>query len=168
MAAMEAATQLTGDAQRAATGTLDSFNPATGERVGTVATVEPEAVQAIVDQVADVQPFWAQLSLEDRARYMRRTAQVIIDSLDDLSLLLAREQGKPRSEAYTMELLPTIDGLHWIADKGPKILADEKVRYPQIFWKAKKSWIAHEPLGVVGVIAPWNYPWSIPFGEVAI
>src|SRR3954469_8092576 len=166
MAAMEAATQP--QAARAQPGTLDSFDPATGQKVGTVATVRPGDVQGIVDEVAEVQPFWAQLSLDDRARYMRSATQVIIDSLNELSLLLAREQGKPRSEAYTMELLPTIDGLHWIADNGPTLLADEKLRYPQIFWKAKKSWIAHEPLGVVGVIAPWNYPWSIPFGEVAI
>ena len=166
MASMEAATQAAGAQGQA--GTLDSFNPATGQRVGTVATLAPEQVQGVVDQVADVQPFWAQLSLDDRARYMRRTAQVLIDSLEDIARLLSREQGKPRSEAYTMELLPTIDGLHWIADNGPKILADEKLAYPQIFWKAKKSWVAHEPLGVVGVIAPWNYPWSIPFGEVAI
>jgi acyl-CoA reductase-like NAD-dependent aldehyde dehydrogenase len=147
---------------------LESFNPATGARIGSVPTVEPAAVQGIVDEVAEVQPFWAQLSLDDRARYMRRTAQVVIDSLDELTTLLSAEQGKPRSEAYTMELLPTIDGLHWIADNGPKILADEKVPYPQIFWKAKRSWVSHDPLGVVGVIAPWNYPWSIPFGEVAI
>jgi acyl-CoA reductase-like NAD-dependent aldehyde dehydrogenase len=156
-------------AQAGATpGTLDSFNPSTGERVGTVATIRPGDVQGIVDQVADVQPFWAQLSLDDRARYMRRAAQVVIDSLDDLAHLLSREQGKPIGEAYTMELLPTVDGLHWIADNGPKILGDEKIPYPQIFWKAKKSWVAYQPLGVVGVIAPWNYPWSIPFGEVAI
>jgi succinate-semialdehyde dehydrogenase/glutarate-semialdehyde dehydrogenase len=147
---------------------LESFSPATGERIGSVPTVDPESVQGIVDEVAEVQPFWAELSLDDRARYMRRTAQVVIDSLDELTGLLSREQGKPRSEAYTMELLPTIDGLHWIADNGPKILADERIPYPQVFWKAKRSWIAHEPLGVVGVIAPWNYPWSIPFGEVAI
>src|SRR4051812_44974354 len=166
MAAMEAATQPS--TASAPAGGLDSYNPATGEKVGSVATVAPGQVQGIVDEVAEVQPFWALLSLEDRARYMRRTAQVIIDSLDELSLLLAREQGKARSEAYTMELLPTIDGLHWIADNGPKLLSDEKVRYPQIFWKAKKSWQTFEPLGVVGVIAPGNYPWSIPFGEVAI
>jgi succinate-semialdehyde dehydrogenase/glutarate-semialdehyde dehydrogenase len=149
-------------------GTLDSVSPATGQLLGSVATVEPAAVQGVVDQVAEVQPFWAQLSLDDRARYMRRTAQVVIDSLEELSLLLAREQGKPRTEAYTMELLPTIDGLHWIADNGPAILADERIPYPQLFWKAKRSWLSYEPLGVVGVIAPWNYPWSIPFGEVAI
>src|SRR4051794_3232918 len=148
--------------------TLESFNPATGELLGSVPAVDPGQVPGVVAEVAEVQPFWAQLPLGDRGRYMRRTAQVIIDNLDELATLLAREQGKPRVEAYTMELLPTIDALHWIADHGPKILADERIRYTQPFFLGKRSWFEYDPLGVVGVIAPWNYPWSIPFGEVAI
>ena len=67
-----------------------------------------------------------------------------------------------------MELLPTVDALHWCAKAGPKILADEKVRMSQAFLLSKKGHFSYEPIGVVGVIAPWNYPWSIPFGEVAI
>jgi succinate-semialdehyde dehydrogenase/glutarate-semialdehyde dehydrogenase len=67
-----------------------------------------------------------------------------------------------------MELLPTVDALHWCAKAGPKILADEKVRMSQAFLMSKKGRFTYEPIGVVGVIAPWNYPWSIPFGEVAI
>src|SRR3954471_2818746 len=133
-----------------------------------MSTTDPAGVQAVVDEVAEVQPFWAQLRLEDRARYMRRTAQVIIDHLYELTTLLSTEQGKPRAESYSMELVPTIDALHWIADHGPKILSDEKIRYTQPFFVQKRSFFAYEPLGVVGVISPWNYPWSIPFGEVAI
>ena len=59
-------------------GTLESFNPATGELVGTVETITPDQVQAVVDDVAEVQPFWAQLSLLDRARYMRRAADALV------------------------------------------------------------------------------------------
>src|SRR3954452_11384383 len=151
-----------------AEGTLESFNPTTGERLGSVPVLGPGDVQGVVDEVAEVQPFWAQLPLSERARYMRRTAQVIIDHLDELTALLTREQGKPRVESYTMELVPTIDALHWIADNGPKILADEKIRYTQRFFLGKRSFFSYEPLGVVGVISPWNYPWSIPFGEVAM
>ena len=66
-----------------------------------------------------------------------------------------------------MELLPTIDSLRWLADAGPGILEDERVPLP-IFLKQKRARFTYEPLGVVGVIAPWNYPWSIPFGEAAI
>ena len=121
----------------------------------------------MVDDVAEVQPFWAALSLEDRARYMRRAGDVLLEDLDEIAELLTNEQGKPRVESYTMELLPTIDSLKWIADNGPEILADEKLSMP-LFLKSKSAKFTFEPIGVVGVIAPWNYPWSIPFGEVAI
>jgi acyl-CoA reductase-like NAD-dependent aldehyde dehydrogenase len=146
---------------------LESFNPATGELVGTVETLTPAKVQGVVDDVAEVQPFWAALSLEDRARYMRRAGDVLLEDLDEIAELLTNEQGKPRVESYTMELLPTIDSLKWIADNGPEILADEKLSMP-LFLKSKSAKFTFEPIGVVGVIAPWNYPWSIPFGEVAI
>ncbi len=146
---------------------LESFNPATGELVGTVETLTPAKVQGVVDEVAEVQPFWAALSLEDRARYMRRAIDVLIAELDEIAELLTSEQGKPRVESYTMELLPTIDSLKWIADNGPQILSDEKLSMP-VFLKSKSAKFTYEPIGVVGVIAPWNYPWSIPFGEVAI
>ena len=111
-------------------GQLDSFNPATGELVGSVPTITPDQVQSIVDDVAGVQPFWAQLSLADRARYLRRAAQVLLDHSDEIAELISREQGKPRLESYTMELLPTIDALHWCADNGPRILADEPIPHP--------------------------------------
>ncbi len=147
---------------------LESFNPATGERLGSVPVTAPDGVQAIVDAVASVQPFWAQLTLRDRARYLERAAQVLIDEGDQIRDLIVTEQGKPRNEAFTMELLPTIDALHWIAGAGLEILADEKIAMPQLFLKTKSSAFTFEPLGVIGVISPWNYPWSIPFGEVAL
>src|SRR5919106_5007613 len=146
---------------------LESFSPFDGTRLGAVETVRPEHVQSVVDDVASAQPFWAQLPLPDRARYMRRAAQAIIDQLEELAELLSREQGKPINESYVMELLPTVDSLRWLAEAGPGILEDERIPLP-VFIKQKRARFTFEPLGVVGVIAPWNYPWSIPFGEVAI
>jgi acyl-CoA reductase-like NAD-dependent aldehyde dehydrogenase len=146
---------------------LESYSPIDGKRVGAVPTLEPGEVAAVVDEVAAVQPFWAELPLAERARYMRRTAQVIIDNLDELTELLTREQGKPRNESLTMELVPTIDALHWMASEGQEVLDPERVALP-IFMKQKRAGFVYEPLGVVGVIAPWNYPWSIPFQEVAM
>jgi acyl-CoA reductase-like NAD-dependent aldehyde dehydrogenase len=150
------------------TAQLESFSPATGELVGAVPITPPDDVQAVVDAVAKVQPFWAELTLAARGRYMERTAQVLIDEADDIRDLIAREQGKPRNEAFSMEVLPTIDALNWIAHAGREILEDEKIPMPQLFFKTKKSAFTYEPLGVIGVISPWNYPWSIPFGEVAL
>ena len=143
-------------------GQLESFNPATGELIGAVETLKPDQVQAVVDDVAEVQPFWAQLTLADRARYLRRAADVLVEEVDEVAELLTREQGKPITESYTMEVVPTIDVLHWCAEAGPKILADEPIRMGQALFLSKKAKFSYEPLGVVGVIAPWNYPWSIP------
>jgi acyl-CoA reductase-like NAD-dependent aldehyde dehydrogenase len=151
-----------------ATAQLESFNPATGERVGAVPITPPEEVQAVVDGVAKVQPFWAQLTLEDRGRYLERVAQAVLDEADDIRDLIVREQGKPRNEAFAMEVLPTVDALGWIARAGAEILADERIPMPQAFLKTKSSAFTYEPLGVIGIISPWNYPWSIPFGEVAL
>ena len=128
----------------------------------------PSDVQSVVGEVAKVQPFWAQLTLADRARYLERAAQVVIDEGDAIRDLIVQEQGKPRNEAFSMEVLPTIDALTWIAHQGPEILADEKIPMPQLFLKTKRSVFTYEPLGVIGIISPWNYPWSIPFGEVAL
>ena len=110
---------------------LESHSPLDGTRLGAVETIRPDAVQSVVDDVASVQPFWAQLPLAGRARYMKRAQQAILDQLDDLARLLAREQGKPINEAYIMELIPTVDALGWIADAGQQILSDERIPQPQ-------------------------------------
>jgi acyl-CoA reductase-like NAD-dependent aldehyde dehydrogenase len=147
---------------------LDSFNPATGEPVGSVPITAPEDVQSVVDAVAAVQRAWGALPLEERGRYLERAAQVILEEDDDIRDLIVREQGKPRAEAFAMEVLPTVDALGWIAKAGADILAEEKVPMPQAFLKTKRSAFVYEPLGVIGIISPWNYPWSIPMGEVAL
>ncbi len=125
-------------------------------------------MQGVVDAVAAVQPAWGRLSLEERGRYLERASQVLLDQDDDIRDLLAREQGKPRTEAFSMEVLPTIDALQWIAHAGAEILSEEKIPMSQWFLKTKRSAFVYEPLGVIGVISPWNYPWSIPMGEVAL
>jgi len=149
-------------------GTLDSFNPATGELLGSVETAAPGDVQGVVDDVAEVQRFWGELSLRDRGRYLSRTADLLAADMDEVAELLSREQGKPITEAYSMEVLPTIDGLNWLAEEAPDILDDQPVRLGGGLFIGKRAKFAFEPLGVVGVISPWNYPWSIPFGEVAM
>src|SRR5438128_3986359 len=120
-------------------GELQSFNPATGELIGAVETIKPADVQAVADDVAEVQPFWAELSLSDRARYLRRAADVLVEEVDDVAGLLTREQGKPITESYTMEVVPTIDVLRWCADNGPRILDDEPLAMGQALFATKKA-----------------------------
>ncbi len=149
-------------------GALQSYNPATGEQLGEVATIRPDELGAVVADVAAVQPFWAQLDPSGRARYFERAAAILLDDLDQVTQLISAEQGKPITESHTMEVIPTIDGLRWIADNAAEILADEPIKMGATLFATKSAKFTYQPLGVVAVIAPWNYPWSIPFSEVAI
>ncbi len=151
----------------APTGTLESFNPATGALVGSVPTITPEQVPAVVAEIKQVQPFWAELSFEDRARYVRRAADVIVERKDEIAKLITAEQGKVLTESYSMEVLSTVDGLGWTADNAEKVLSDEKIKSEQLFLKTRKMHFKYEPIGVIGVISPWNYPWLLALDEIA-
>jgi succinate-semialdehyde dehydrogenase/glutarate-semialdehyde dehydrogenase len=151
----------------APTGTLESHNPATGALVGSVPTITPDQVSAVVAEIKQVQPFWAQMSFADRARYVRRAVDVIIERKDEIARLITAEQGKVLTEAYSMEVLSSVDGLAWTADNAAKILSDEKIRTDQLFLKTRKMKFRYQPIGVIGVISPWNYPWLLAIDEIA-
>ena len=114
-----------------------------------------------------MQPYWASLPLADRARYLRRCAQVILDSLDPLAKLISRTSGLPRAEALSTQLLTSVDALHRTARHGPKVLADRSVGLP-LLTRPKRASLVCEPLGVLGVRGSDDEPWSLPLQEVAL
>jgi acyl-CoA reductase-like NAD-dependent aldehyde dehydrogenase len=147
--------------------TIESRNPATGALLGSVQATAPERIEPLVRAVAQVQPLWALLRVEDRARYMRRMAQAIIDERDELVATIAREQGRPRAEVAALELLPAIDALIWIADDGAKVLGSRRVGIHRSMSLARRARIAYEPYGVIAVIGAGSAPFAQPLGQIA-
>jgi succinate-semialdehyde dehydrogenase/glutarate-semialdehyde dehydrogenase len=152
----------TGDARL-----IEAVDPATGATLGTVAATGPEGVGVIVEDVAKVQPLWALLRVADRARYMRRVAQAIIDEFEQLVELIAREQGRPRAEVATLELLAALDALIWIADEGARVLGRRPVSVHRSIALTKNARVVYEPFGVVGVIGAGSAPFAQPLGQIA-
>ncbi|HEX4564537.1 MAG TPA: aldehyde dehydrogenase family protein [Solirubrobacteraceae bacterium] len=146
---------------------LSSRDPATGELLGTVPATAPEGVADVVAAVAKVQPLWALLRVKDRAGYMRRMAQAVIDDFDLLSRALAREQGRPLAEIAALELLPAIDALVWIAQEGVAVLGGRALRGSRSTALTKRARLAYEPYGVVGVIGAGSAPFAQPLGQIA-
>ncbi len=142
-------------------------DPATGELLGSVALTPPEQIEEVVREVAKVQPLWSLLRVKDRARYMRRMAQAVIDDFDELQEGLGREQGRPRAEIAALELLAAIDALIWIADDGAEVLGGRRVGINRSMAIAKRARIAYEPYGVLGVIGAGSAPFAQPLGQVA-
>jgi succinate-semialdehyde dehydrogenase/glutarate-semialdehyde dehydrogenase len=146
---------------------LKARDPVTGGVLGSLAVTPPERIDAVVGDVAKVQPLWALLRVKDRARYMRRMAQAVIDDFDELKEGLAREQGRPRAEIAVLELLAAIDALLWIAHDGAEVLGTQRVRIHRSMSIAKRARIAYEPYGVVGVISAGSAPFAQPLGQIA-
>jgi acyl-CoA reductase-like NAD-dependent aldehyde dehydrogenase len=145
---------------------LRSFDPATGELVGEVPITPPDQVPSVAEEVARAQSEWAATPLADRLGVIGRAAQVLLRRHDEIALAITRENGKTIVESGIVEIANAVATLDWIARWGGRYLSPERLAEHPLT-RHKRHWIVYEPLGVVGVIAPWNYPLIIPLGEVA-
>lgn len=147
---------------------IDSVSPIDGRHLGSVAVTEPGDVPALVAQAAEVQRLWAQLRLTDRARYIQRAAQAVIDDWDELVGVIVAEQGRPLAEAQSMELLPAVQTLQWLAEAAPRVLAPQRIGLTRSLQPFKRARLTFEPLGVVAVLTPGGEPFATPLGDVAV
>ena len=145
--------------------TLTSVDPATLEPVGTVDVTPPEATAEIVAEARLVQRRWAESSQAERRALLVRVAQVLLDAADDIAATITAETGKPVIESYTAELFLALEQLRWTAGNAERVLGAERVRLPQIYLRHKRGRVLYEPYGAVAVIAPWNFPFGIPFTQ---
>lgn len=146
--------------------TLTSLNPATLEVAGRVPILSGNEVVQAVARARAAQPAWAALSFKERARFILRGKRVLLEREEEVCELITKETGKPLLESLAMEVLPIANLMDYFARQAGRILKDERIRL-SVFIN-KRSVIRYEPLGVVGIISPWNYPFSIPTGSVVM
>jgi succinate-semialdehyde dehydrogenase/glutarate-semialdehyde dehydrogenase len=143
-----------------------SINPATMAEIGRVPIFSSDDVNHAVNKARAAQPAWAALTFAERARYILKAKDLLLDRQDGICELISQEVGKPAVEAMTSEVLPVANLMDYFARKSAKLLRDE--RFTLSVFRNKKSRISFNPFGVVGIISPWNYPFSIPTGEVVM
>jgi acyl-CoA reductase-like NAD-dependent aldehyde dehydrogenase len=146
---------------------IESRSPVSGRVLGVVYATPPPKMAQEVAAAREVQPLWALLRISDRARYVRRMAQAIIDELDEIVASLAAEQGRPAAEVAALEALPAIDALVWIADSGAKALSGRRVTVHRSIGPAKRACVEQEPFGVIAVIGAGSAPLAQPLGQIA-
>ncbi|MDQ1559668.1 MAG: hypothetical protein QOD32_2728 [Pyrinomonadaceae bacterium] len=145
-----------------------SYDPATGAEVGRVPVNSAEEVARAVERARAAQGAWGALSYAERGRVVLRARALVLDEMDAIAELISRESGKPSTEALMMELVPTLDLMQFFARRAGRWLRPEKINIGQYGLMGRSSHIAYKPLGVVGIISPWNFPWAIPLGEVVM
>ena len=147
------------------TETIDVENPATGEVIRSLPVTTPDDVRAMAERARAAQPAWEALGFEGRARVLRRMQKWLVDNDDRVIQTIMDESGKSYEDASVAEVAYGAGALGFWAKRAPKYLADEKVRTSNPFVLGRKLVVRYRPVGVVGVIGPWNYPLTNSFGD---
>jgi len=147
---------------------LISYNPADGSEVGRVKIFQPAEVREAVERSREVFHLWKTSAFADRKRLIMAARDVILSDIDGIAKLISDESGKPVAEAISMEIAPVLDLMQWIARGAEKMLRPRRVNIGLYRLLGRSSKIVYHPLGVIGIIPAWNYPFSIPLGEAAM
>lgn len=142
--------------------TYDVEDPATEVRIGTIPWAGAAETQRAIDAAQAAFPSWSTTTAAERAEKLHRMAQLVRDNLDMLAAMLTFEQGKPLAEARA-EMKLGADYIQWFAEEARRING-EIIPSP---WKDRQILVTREPVGVVGAISPWNFPFSMLSRKVA-
>ena len=147
---------------------LISFNPATGEEIGRVPDTSTDDVVDVVARSRAAFQSWRKTNFAERRRLVMKAREVILAELDEIAGLISAESGKPFAEAISMEIAPVLDLMQYFARKTEKLLSPVRRGIGLYSLLGRSSKIVYHPLGVVGIIPAWNYPFAIPLGEAAM
>jgi acyl-CoA reductase-like NAD-dependent aldehyde dehydrogenase len=145
-----------------------STNPATGERIGSVKNTSAEEVEIAVENGRKAFQTWRKTSFAERKKIVMKAREIILAQMDEIALLISNESGKPVAEALSMEIAPVLDLMQYFARNAQSLLKPRKINIGLYSLLGRSSKIIYQPLGVVGIIPAWNYPFSIPLGEIAM
>jgi acyl-CoA reductase-like NAD-dependent aldehyde dehydrogenase len=146
---------------------LVSVDPATLEPLGQVAVTPPEELAEVVAEARLAQETFARRPLEERSRLLERVVHVLVEAADEIARAISNESGKPLAEAYAHELVVSADACRWHAANLGRVLREERLGFHQLVLRQKRGAIRYEPLGVVGIVTPWNFPLAIPVRQAA-
>jgi acyl-CoA reductase-like NAD-dependent aldehyde dehydrogenase len=149
----------------AAAGDIAIENPATGEVIAHVADMTAQQVAGLARVARAAQPAWEALGFEGRRRILRRAQKWVVDHSDRVIQTIVSETGKTYEDALIAEVMYGANAFGFWSKNAPAFLADERVKTASPLLKGKKLVLRYRPLGLVGVIGPWNYPLTNSFGD---
>ncbi|HEU4345115.1 MAG TPA: succinic semialdehyde dehydrogenase [Candidatus Binatia bacterium] len=145
--------------------TITVRNPATLETIAELPVASAADVAAAVARARAAQTGWQEQSFAERAKLLYRLRDLLIDEQERLVEILTAESGKPTGEVYGNELFYVCDAIGYWARNAARHLGFERVRPHLFMFKTKKVFSGYFPLGVVGIISPWNFPLVLTLGD---
>ena len=148
--------------------TVENRDPATGALIGNYRLDGSAQVGEAIEGARRAQPAWAASPYRERSRALGRVGKAIAARADELASIISANSGKTRVDALATEIVPAAMALRFYRSRGKRLLAPRRLGGGSILMFNKRSRLYRVPYGVVGVISPWNYPFAIPFSEIAM
>lgn len=144
---------------------FESLNPATGAVIGAYPVGTAADVDAAVRRARTAATGWAAVGFKERRRVLAAWRSTIVERRDELMDLVNSENGKPRTDAL-IEIIAAAQHIDWAAKNARKVLGRRRVASGPIMLN-QSAWLEYQPLGVIGVLGPWDFPVFGPIGTIA-
>ncbi len=148
------------------TTTIPSIDPASGQPFGETATTSVADVAGIVRRARAAQVEWAATPLSRRRDVITGFRRRLYDRRREMAEIITRENGKPVGEALLADVAVTLDLARYYVGHAESLLRPRRIGIGNIAFLGRKAWLHHDPLGVIAIISPWNYPLLLPFGDI--
>ena len=145
---------------------LVSLNPATDEPIGSVERTDPTELPERMAKARRAQEDWARRPHSQRVRVMKRFKRLLADESMEVAELICNENGKPATEALVADVMAVIDWVSPLSRLSKQALKTRQIGIGKAHLMGRTSRLEYGPYGVVAIISPWNYPFSIPAGEI--
>src|SRR5690349_4954640 len=146
------------------TQTFDSLEPSTGQVFATFPVHTEADVAAAVGRARTAALWWQNLGHDGRKQRLDAWRSVLVKRIPEIAEAMHRENGKPVADAQ-LELTLAVDHLDWAAKNARKVLGERRVP-SGLLMANQAAYLEYQPLGVIGVIGPWNYPVFTPTGSI--
>ncbi len=145
--------------------TFETLNPATGQVIAAFPVAGPEEAAAAVNRAREASRWWAELGWRERRNRLLDWKSQVTRQLDELAILVHDETGKPADDAR-LEIVLAILHIDWAARHAQRVLGPHRV-FSGVAALNLSATVEYQPLGVIGIIGPWNYPVLTPMGSIA-
>ncbi len=140
-------------------------SPVTLKEIGELVCANQQEVTAAVKKARDAQSAWAQTSFKQRAAHMLAMRDLILERQDEVLETVIRETGKTYSDAYAMEVFSACDSLYYYAKNTEGFLRPVRRKVAGLLSLVKRVKLVYQPLGVIGIITPWNGPFVLAVNQ---
>jgi succinate-semialdehyde dehydrogenase/glutarate-semialdehyde dehydrogenase len=148
------------------------FNPATLEEVGEIKVCEPGSLPSMRKAAAEAQVVWMSMPLSQRKKALEKAQEIIFEQIENIAKIICEETGKPKIEGINADIGCALSAGDFSMREMERIFRPSKIDFGSMGmamrYLRRSSFIIPKPIGVVGIIAPWNYPFGMPYSQTVM